>query len=83
MLTTIEGVYRDGKIEFSQIPHDVCDGTPVIVTFLSSDSVDLQERGIDRAQAASLRAQLATFAEDWESPEMNVYDNYDETKSAL
>ena len=83
MLTTIEGVYRDGKIEFSQIPHNVYDGTPVIVTFLSSDSVDLQERGIDRAQAAGLRAQLATFAEDWENPEMNVYDNYDEAKSKL
>lgn len=83
MLTTIEGVYRDGKIEFSQIPHNVYDGAPVIVTFLSPDSVNLQERGIDRAQAAGLRAQLATFAEDWESPEMNVYDNYDETKSDL
>ena len=23
MLTTIEGVYRDGKIEFSQMPRDV------------------------------------------------------------
>ncbi len=83
MLTTIEGVYRDGKIEFSQMPRDVCDGTPVIVTFLPSHSVDLQERGINQAQAEVLRAQLATFAEDWESPEMNVYDNYDETKSNL
>ena len=83
MLTIIEGVYRDGKIEFSQMPRDVCDGTPVIVTFLPSHSVDLQERGINQAQAEVLRAQLATFAEDWESPEMNVYDNYDETKSNL
>lgn len=28
-----------------------------------------------------LRTQLAAFTEDWESPEMNVYDNYDEAKS--
>ena len=56
MLTTIEGVYRNGKIEFSKTPRDVCDGTPVIVTFLPSHSVDLQERGIDQAQAAALRA---------------------------
>ncbi len=83
MLTIIEGVYRDGKIEFSQTPRDVCDGTPVIVTFLPSNSVDLQERGIDQSQAAVLRARLAAFAEDWESPEMNVYDNYDEAKSDL
>ena len=83
MLTTIEGVYRDGKIEFSQMPRDVCDGTPVIVTFLPSHSVDLQERGIDQTQAAVLRARLAAFAEDWETPEISVYDNYDETKSKL
>jgi hypothetical protein len=83
MLTTIEGVYREGKIEFSQMPRDVCDGAPVIVTFLPSHSVDLQERGIDQTQAAVLRARLAAFAEDWESPEISVYDNYDETKSKL
>ena len=83
MLTTIEGVYRNGKIEFSKAPRDVCDGAPVIVTFLPSHAVDLQERGIDQAQAAVLRAQLAAFAEDWESPEMSVYDNYDKTKSDL
>ena len=83
MFTTIEGVYRNDKIEFSKTPRDVCDGTPVIVTLLPSHSVDLQERGIDQAQAAALRAQLAAFAEDWESPEMNVYDNYDEAKSKL
>ena len=80
-LTSIEGVYREGKIEFSQTPRDVCDGTPVIMTFLRSQPVDLQERGINQAQAAALRAQLAAFAEDWESPEMSVYDNYDEAKS--
>ncbi len=83
MLTTIEGVYRNGKIEFPKTPHDVRDGTPVIVTFLPSDPVDLQKRGIDPAQAAVLQAQLAAFVEDWESPEMNVYDNYDEVKSDL
>ena len=80
MLTTIEGVYRNGKIEFSNTPRDVCDGTPVIVTFLPSQPVDLQERGIDQAQAAVLRTQLAAFAKDWESPEMSAYDNYDEAK---
>lgn len=46
-------------------------------------SIDLRERGIDEAQAAEMRARLACFAEDWESPEMNVYDNYDEEKAKL
>lgn len=46
-------------------------------------SIDLHERGIDEAQAAEMRARLASFAEDWESPEMDVYDNYDEEKAKL
>ena len=36
--------------------------------------VELSERGIDEAHAANLRARLGTFAEDWESPEMETYD---------
>lgn len=83
MLTTVEGVYRDGKIELAKMPPDMREGTPVIVTFLLSRSIDLQARGIDEAQAADLRARLATFAEDWESPEMSIYDNYDAAKANL
>ena len=83
MFTTIVGVYRGGKIEFSETPRDVYDGTPVMVTFLPSNAIDLQERGIDEVQAADIRARLASFAEDWENPEMNVYDNYDEAKAKL
>jgi len=46
----------------------------VIVTFLAANSVSLAERGIDAAQAAELRHRLGTFAEDWDRPEMDVYD---------
>lgn len=46
-------------------------------------NLDLRERGIDEAQAAEMRARLASFAEDWESPEMDAYDNYDEEKAKL
>ena len=83
MSTTIEGVYHAGKIELSEMPRDVCEGTRVIVTFLPPGSINLRERGIDETQAANLRARFATFAEDWESPEMSVYDNYDEEKAKL
>jgi hypothetical protein len=76
MLTTIEGVYRKGKVELAEIPRNVREGTPVIVTFLAPAYIDLRTRGIDEVQAAELRARLATFAEDWESPEMDIYDNY-------
>ena len=74
MLRTVEGIYRDGKIELLE---PVPEGTAgrVIVTFVSEkrDS-DLAEHGINRQQAADLRHRLATFAEDWERPEMDVYD---------
>ena len=83
MLTTIEGMYRDGKVELSETPRGVGEDTPVIVTFLPTHSIDLQKRGIDKVQAADLRERLATFAEDWESPEMSIYDNYDAVKSNL
>lgn len=51
------------------------DEAKVIVTFLPhEEQVDLEERGIDQAQAASLHARLAAFADDWGQPDMNVYD---------
>jgi hypothetical protein len=55
----------------------------VIVTFLKPNHVDLRARGIDETQAADLRARLTTFAQDWDSPEMDIYDNYDAAKSKL
>jgi hypothetical protein len=77
MLKTIEGVFREGKIELRETPEDVRDSTPVVVTFLESRPIDLRTLGVDENQAADLRARLATFAEDWERPEMDGYDDYD------
>jgi hypothetical protein len=57
------------------VPYNVRDDTPIIVTFLNSGIVDLSSRGIDEAQAADLRARLTAFAEEWDSPEMDIYDN--------
>jgi hypothetical protein len=81
MLTSLHGVYRKGKIEIEKPPRNIQDETPVIITFLTQEGVDLHERGIDKKQAERLRAQLASFAEDWESPEMSDYDNYDAARS--
>ncbi len=83
MLKSVEGVYRGGKIELPDLPEDVRDDTRVIVTFLETNHIDLRERGIDEAQAAELRAQLGTFAEEWNSPDMTVYDDYDAAKAKL
>jgi len=37
-------------------------------------AVDLQARGINKTQAADLRARLKTFAKDWDRPEASIYD---------
>lgn len=81
MLTSVEGVYRNGRVELTEHPTDVYEGMQVIVTFIKSNQVDLASQGIDQAQAEVLRGNLATFAEDWDSPEMNIYDNYDAAKT--
>ena len=83
MLKTIEGLYRKGNIELAEEPSDVRDETRVLVTFLEPKVIDLRARGVDEAQAAGLRARLATFAEDWESPDMDIYDDYDAAKARL
>jgi hypothetical protein len=83
MLISVQGVYRHGKIELIERPNNVLDETRVIVTFLEPGVVDLRARGIDEKQATELRARLAMFAEDWDSPEMSIYDNYDAAKAKL
>lgn len=81
MLTSVEGIYRNGRIELTDQPGGVLEGTRVIVTFINSDEIDLASQGIDRAQAEVLQAGLATFADDWNSPEMSIYDDYDTVKA--
>jgi hypothetical protein len=83
MLTSIEGVYRNGHVELTEHFSDVREGARVIVTFIESSTIDLAAQGIDPKQAELLRTNLATFAEDWNSPEMSIYDNYDATKASL
>jgi len=74
MVKSVEGVYRNGKVELSE-PMDEPEGSRVIVTWVSASPADLRERGIDETQAADLRRRLAAFAEDWERPELAVYDD--------
>ena len=81
MPRSVAGVYRDGKIELTELPRDVRDETRVIVTCLDSGHVELRARGIDEADGAELRARLAPFAEDWDSPEMDLYGDYDAAKA--
>jgi hypothetical protein len=83
MLKSVHGVYRQGKVELTEQPDNVRDETRVVVTFLEAGAIDLPARGINEKQAAELRARLETFADDWGSPEMSIYDNYDTAKAKL
>ena len=74
MVKSVEGIYRNGKVELLE-PLSEAEGSRVIVTWVHpAHSVDLGERGIDELQAADLRHRLSQFAEDWDRPEMAAYD---------
>ena len=81
MSKTVQGIFRNGRVEFpadTSLSHQDC---PVLVTFLEPGEVDLLSRGITPEEAAAFRSKLSTFIEDWESPEMDIYDDYDTFKS--
>jgi hypothetical protein len=81
MLKSIEGVYKNGRVELLDEPAGI-DEARVIVTFLpaaaseplASGEVDLRSRGISESDAAELRTRLGAFAEDWEHEDMHAYD---------
>ncbi|GCA96063.1 hypothetical protein [Microcystis aeruginosa] len=59
MLVSVEGVYRNGRVELTESPNNLPEGACVIVTFVSSNDINLASQGIDREQAKTLRASLA------------------------
>ena len=68
MVKSVEGIYRNGKIELLESLAEA-EGSRVVVTWVHpAEPVDLGERGIDESQAADLRHRLAPFAEDWDPP---------------
>lgn len=74
MVKCVEGIYRDGKVELLEPPGEVTESR-VLVTFLPRTGVvDLRERGISETEAAEMRWRLGAIAEDWDRPEMDVYD---------
>ena len=72
-MLTIEGTYKNGQIVLAETPAEVSE-SKVLVTFLETKETNLKERGIGETQAAELRGKLNTIAEDWNRPEMDVYD---------
>jgi len=75
MLKSVEGIYREGKIELIEpVPEGI--SSRVIVTFVlpPDTAIDLAARGVNPEQAADLRSRLSAFAEDCQRPEMDAYD---------
>jgi hypothetical protein len=75
MLKAVQGVYRDGKIVLLETPPDIKEAK-VVVTFLPAEGpIDLRERGISAEEAADLRWRVGGIADDWDNPEMDVYND--------
>jgi hypothetical protein len=74
MLTSVEGIFQDGEVTLAEPAPEGASGR-VIVTFLPEPRlIDLRQRGIGKEQAEDLRARLSAISEDWQRPEMDVYD---------
>lgn len=72
-MLTIEGTYKDGKVLLSEMPSELAE-SKVLVMFLNGQQIDLKERGIGKQQAHDLRNRLSSITEDWNMPEMDIYD---------
>jgi hypothetical protein len=75
MVKCVEGVYREGKVELLEPPGEVEESRVLVMFLPRSGSVDLRARGIGEAEAAEMRWRVAAIAEDWDRPEMDVYDD--------
>ena len=73
MLKSLEGVYRNGKVELREKtrPRGECS---VIVTFLPPVKTAPKAPKLSRKETAELRAKLAAWDEDWSAPGMEAYD---------
>ncbi len=72
-MQTVEGTYKNGQIILTETPSNITE-SKVLVTFLETKEINLGERGIGKEQAAELRAKFSAIAEDWNRPEMDIYD---------
>lgn len=72
-MLTIEGTYKNGQVILDEKPEELNE-SKVLVMFLETREIDLRERGFDEQQAEKLKAKFNTIAEDWNRPEMDIYD---------
>ncbi|MBX3265986.1 MAG: hypothetical protein KF831_04705 [Acidobacteria bacterium] len=80
-MITVEGVYKDGKVELLEAV-SIEQQSRVLVTFLENTDIALSALGIGEDEAAELRQKMDAF-EDWNEPAMDIYNDYDNARSAL
>ncbi len=80
-MLTVEGIYKDGKIELLESISGVRQAK-VLITFIENKDIDLKTLEIDENQAGELREKFAVF-EDWNDSALDVYNDYDNAKSNL
>lgn len=76
----VERERNDATETLNPVPVEEIAHSATLETDAGQD-IDLPSLGIDRRQAAVLRASLSAFAGDWDSPEMSIYDQYDAHQS--
>ena len=76
MIQTVEGIFRNGKVELLAEPVDVQESR-VIVTFLPQRKGPEGGPSFTSEEVADLRGKLAAWEEDWNAPGMEAYDDYE------
>jgi len=82
MIQSVEGIFRNGKIELLETPQVVGDAR-VIVTFLSSSAVQEGDPVCTPEEEAELRGKLAAWEADWNAPGMEAYNDYKARRGEL
>jgi hypothetical protein len=81
MIQSVEGVFRNGKVELLEEPVEICEAR-VIVTFLPEAIGPAGGPCFTREEVADLRGKLAAWEEDWNAPGMEAYDDYETRRRA-
>jgi hypothetical protein len=76
MIQSVEGVFRNGKVELLELPVNVSEAR-VIVTFLPETIEPSGEPLFSPEEVADLRGKLEAWEEDWSAPGMEAYDDYE------
>ena len=76
MIQTVEGIFRNGKVELLEAPANVQESR-VIVTFLPPVTGPKEGPTFTPEEIADLRGKLAAWDQDWNAPGMEAYDDYE------